>query len=139
MAESVWDKRRWRRSAVTRMHELSIAVSLIEAAREELEKFPGAQVLAIHLKLGRLSGVVREALEFSYEIACQNTPLEGSSLVVEDVPVLIDCRQCGGPREIVSRHQFRCAVCDAPGNTVLQGREIEVAALEITENGVPHS
>ena len=59
------------------MHELSIAISLVEAAQEELEKLDGAKILAIHLRLGGLAGVVRDSLEFSYQIACQNTPLEG--------------------------------------------------------------
>ena len=118
------------------MHELSIAISLVQAAEEELEKLGGAQVLAIHFELGRLSGVVRDALEFSYEIACENTPLAGSRLVIKDVPVLIDCPTCKEPREIISLESFRCAVCGTAGGKVLQGRELRVAALEIRENEV---
>lgn len=58
------------------MHGLSIAISLIEAAEEEIERLGGARVQAIHVKRGRLSGVVREALEFSHEVACRNTSLK---------------------------------------------------------------
>ncbi|MEO7142950.1 MAG: hydrogenase maturation nickel metallochaperone HypA [Bryobacteraceae bacterium] len=119
------------------MHELSIAIGLVEAAEAEMEKLAGAQVLAIHLKLGRLSGVAREALEFSYEIACQDTPLKGSRLVIEDVPVLIDCPACKAPREVVSLQWLHCAVCGAAAGEVLQGRELQVAALEIAENRDP--
>jgi hydrogenase nickel incorporation protein HypA/HybF len=118
------------------MHELSIAISLVETAEEELEKLGAVQVLAIHLELGQLSGVVRDALEFSYEIACQNTPLAGSRLLIQELPVLVDCPACKEPREIVSLQDFRCSVCGASGGKVLQGRELRVAALEIEENGV---
>jgi hydrogenase nickel incorporation protein HypA/HybF len=69
------------------MHELSIAISLVEAAEEELEKLGNVEVLAIHLELGRLAGVVRDSLEFSYEIACQNTPLAGTRLLIEELRV----------------------------------------------------
>jgi hydrogenase nickel incorporation protein HypA/HybF len=121
------------------MHELSIAISLIEAAEEEIDRLGGVRVRAIHIKLGPLSGVVREALEFSYQVACQNTPLEGSHLVIEDVPVLIDCPACKAPREIVSLESFRCVACGAAGGAVLQGRELQVSALEITEEEVLRS
>ena len=43
------------------MHELSIAMSIIELAQEESER-RGVHVSAVHLKLGALSGVVKEAL-----------------------------------------------------------------------------
>lgn len=116
------------------MHELSIASGMVELAEAELEKHPGAKVLAIHLKLGRLCGVVREALEFSYEIACQSTALEGSKLIIEDVPVRIQCPQCQEARDIVSLQSFRCAVCGTPSAEILQGRDILVSALEIAED-----
>lgn len=63
---------------VTRfMHELSIAMSIVETAREEAER-RGAQVTAVHLRRGALSGVVKEALFFSCEMACKDTPPAGS-------------------------------------------------------------
>jgi len=66
------------------MHELSIALSMIDMASEEVARHGGGRVTALHLKLGHLSGVVKEALTFSYEIACQETPLEGSQLIIEE-------------------------------------------------------
>ena len=46
------------------MHELSIALSIAEMATEESNKRGRAKVDAVHLKLGRLSGVVKDALLF---------------------------------------------------------------------------
>ena len=43
------------------MHELSIAMSIVELAEEEAER-RGVQVEAVHLKLGALSGVLRNGL-----------------------------------------------------------------------------
>ena len=58
--------------------ELSIAMSIVDMAMEEAEKRGADCVSAVHLKLGLLSGVVSRALLASYELACENTPLEGS-------------------------------------------------------------
>ena len=67
------------------MHELSIALGIVEAAVEEAQQ-RNVQVSAVHLRLGALSGVVKDGLLFSYEVACQDTPLQGSRLLIEDVP-----------------------------------------------------
>ena len=114
------------------MHELSIAMSLVELAEEEAER-RGVQVLAVHLRLGALSGVVKEALLSCYEMVCEGTPLQGSRLVVEDVPILIMCPHCRAPRMVVSMQLFCCAECGAPAAEVAQGKELEVVALEVEE------
>ena len=119
------------------MHELSIAISLVEAAQDELEKLGPVRAVAIHLDLGQLSGVVRDALEFSYEVACQNTALAGSRLIIKEIPVMVECPSCGGPQLVVSLQDFRCAQCGSIGGRVVQGRELQLAALEIEESTVP--
>ncbi|HKS76819.1 MAG TPA: hydrogenase maturation nickel metallochaperone HypA [Terriglobales bacterium] len=112
------------------MHELSIAMSIVDVAQEEAERHR-AQVTAIHLKLGALAGVVKESLLFSYQAACHDTPLQGSQLVIEDVPVIIFCPACQGPRPPSSLQLFCCAECGTPASEVVQGKELEVVAMEI--------
>jgi hydrogenase nickel incorporation protein HypA/HybF len=120
------------------MHELSIAMSIVEMAEEEIERRGEAHVVAIHLKLGRLSGVVKEALMSSYEIACDDSPLKGSTLTIEEVPVLIFCSSCQAARPVSSMQLFCCAECGEPSSEVVQGKEIEVVALEIQEWSPSH-
>jgi len=113
------------------MHELSIAMSMIEMAAEESARRGGVQVNAIHLKLGQLSGVVKEALLFSYDVACEGTSLEGSRLIIEEIPVIVYCPSCQTERALASIQRFCCAVCETPTSEVVRGRELEVVALEI--------
>ena len=114
------------------MHELSIAMGIVDAALEEAQR-RGVQVIAVHLRLGALSGVVKDALLFSYEVACQDTPLEGSQLIVEDVPVVVFCPQCQERRTLSSVQSFLCPECSAPTREVVQGKELEVFALEVQD------
>jgi hydrogenase nickel incorporation protein HypA/HybF len=115
------------------MHELSIALSMIEMASEEAARRGAERVTALHLKLGPLSGVVREALTFSYNIACQGTPLEGSQLVIEDVPVMIHCLICDGDHVINTIQNLQCPKCGERGSQVIQGKELELVALELEQ------
>jgi hydrogenase nickel incorporation protein HypA/HybF len=114
------------------MHELSIALSIVEVALEEAAR-RSVQVDAVHLKLGALSGVVKEALLSCYEIACGDTPLQGSRLVIEDVPVVIFCPSCRAERPLSSVQLFCCSECGTPSSEVVRGKELEVVALEIKE------
>lgn len=115
------------------MHELSIALSIIEGATEEARRRGGVKVNAVHLKLGRLSGVVKEALLFSYELACEGTVLEGSRLVIEETPCAVFCPRCEVERAPTSIQKMCCPVCGALTPQVAQGREIELVALEIVQ------
>jgi hydrogenase nickel incorporation protein HypA/HybF len=115
------------------MHELSIAMSIIEGASQEALNRGGAHVHTVHLKLGPLSGVVKDALLFSYEVASSGTMLEGSRLVIEEVPVVIYCLDCQAERELESIQRFCCPVCGALSSEVVRGRELEFVAMEIED------
>jgi len=112
------------------MHELSIAVSLVERIIEESESRGGLKVEAVHLKVGALSGVDKDALLFSYEIACESTSLVGSKLVIETIPLAIYCEKCS-IESLPSIQNIACRLCGAPSNRIVRGRELEVAALEV--------
>jgi hydrogenase nickel incorporation protein HypA/HybF len=114
------------------MHELSIAMGIVDAAVEEALS-RGIQVKAVHLRLGALSGVVKDALLFSYEVACQDTSLAGSQLIIEELPVVVLCPRCEEQRTLTSMQSFTCSVCGGPAGEVVQGREIEVYALEVED------
>lgn len=114
------------------MHEMSIALSLIDLACEEGEQH-GGKVMAVHVKLGRLSGVVREALESCYEMAAADTAIEGSKLVIEEVPVVVFCTRCDRQQELASGEWFMCPDCGDPTPDVRQGKELQLVALEIED------
>jgi len=119
------------------MHELSIALSILDLAAEEAARRSAAGVAAIHLRLGPLSGVVREALLSAYELAREGSPLRSAELVIEDVPVIVYCPACAAERSVLTPPELFCPVCATPTPDVVSGRELEITALEIEEEAVP--
>jgi hydrogenase nickel incorporation protein HypA/HybF len=113
------------------MHELSIAMSIVEMAQEEAAKRNAAQVTAVHLKLGALSGVVKDALISAYEMAREDTLLQTARLVIEEIPIIVFCPTCQARRPVSSVQLFCCAECGTPASEIVQGKELEVVALEI--------
>ncbi len=115
------------------MHELSIAMSIVEGASQEASSRGNVRIHAVHLKLGALSGVVKDALLFSYDIACEGTPLEGSKLVIEEVPAVVYCSQCDSEKTLPSIQRFCCPTCGTLTADIVSGRQLELVGLEISE------
>lgn len=112
------------------MHELSIAKEIIAIVTAETEKKRLGRVETIHLRIGALSGVAPEALSFGFEAATLDTPLEGTRLVIEPVPVRATCRACG--REFaVEDLVFLCPGCHSVDVDVIQGQEMQIDHLVV--------
>jgi hydrogenase nickel incorporation protein HypA/HybF len=114
------------------MHELSLAMNLVEAVEEEAARHTGT-VEAIHLRLGPLSGVVKEALCSGFEMAREGTVLAATRLIVEDVPIVVWCTACQAEQPVASEQWICCVKCGTPASEVRHGKELEIFALEMTD------
>jgi len=112
------------------MHELSIALSTIDEIEEQLEKHGGGVVEVVHLRIGVLSGVDPQALRFAFELACEGTALAQSRLEIESVKLLVFCPVCATTHQPDPQH-ILCPNCITPEQEILEGRELEVRALEL--------
>jgi hydrogenase nickel incorporation protein HypA/HybF len=118
---------------VTTMHELSIAINLVEVAEAAVQHLNVARVESVHLRLGVFSGVVADSLFFAYDIATEGTLLAGSSLVIEVVPLVIYCPKCEIEHELNNIQLLECPGCGTASNEIRQGKEIEIAYLEVAD------
>lgn len=113
------------------MHELSIAQSLVDAAGKAAAQEGARRVLEVRLRVGALSGVAAGALLFCYDVAAQGTLLEGSKLVIEELPMVLHCAHCAADLEQPEVGNFLCPRCGEPTLDLRQGRELELASLEL--------
>lgn len=112
------------------MHELSIALSILELTEDEMRARAG-RVAAIHVKLGQMCGVVKEALVSAFEMAREGTELAQAELVIDDIPLVIHCPACAAEHTPLSPYELRCPDCGTLTNEIVSGQELEVSALEI--------
>lgn len=104
--------------------------SAVSQALEHARQAGAKRVLGIRLRIGELSGVVPDALEFAFEAVTAGTPAEGATLAVDSVPARFWCAQCR--REFASGTLFSdCPECRTPSHELRAGRELELASLEI--------
>jgi hydrogenase nickel incorporation protein HypA/HybF len=113
------------------MHELSIAVELVSVATNAAQSANATRVETVHLRLGVMSGVVKDALLFAYDVATKDTLLEGSRLEIEDVPLRLYCAVCEREVEVPTVQLICCPDCGTPSTDIRQGRELEIETMEI--------
>lgn len=74
------------------MHEMSIVQSVVAMVRE---KAGGRRVRRLTLEIGKISGVLPDAIEFCFELCCRDTVLEGAQLEIREIAGRARCRMCG--------------------------------------------
>jgi hydrogenase nickel incorporation protein HypA/HybF len=113
------------------MHEVGLMQTALEMAFAHARQAGASRIHRMRFRVGALSGVVPEALEMAFIVATPDTPAAGAELIVERVPVVCHCDECDCefcPNDVV----YQCSSCGALSSCVRQGRELELASLEVS-------
>jgi len=112
------------------MHELSIAISIIEIAEENARREKAIVINEIELDIGTQSGVVLEALDFAMQAAVKGTLLEKAEVKINSIPAKAACTKC--QHEFYVDDMFSpCPECGNPFCEIIQGRELKVRSLKV--------
>jgi hydrogenase nickel incorporation protein HypA/HybF len=108
------------------MHELAITQSIVEAI---VERTGRARVSTVYLVIGKVSGVVPDAVRFCFEVVAAGSPVEGARLEIEEPAGRGRCRACGG--EFAADGLLVPCPCGSADVEVLGGDELLVRAVEV--------
>jgi hydrogenase nickel incorporation protein HypA/HybF len=108
------------------MHELAITESIVAAVREKLGDTP---IRRVCVEVGQLSGVVPDALLFSFEVATDGTSLDGAELDVIPIPGQARCRDCAARFD--TDDLLTLCACGSADVEVLGGRELRIREVEV--------
>jgi hydrogenase nickel incorporation protein HypA/HybF len=113
------------------MHELSLALSLLDEVGAAAEREGATRVATVRLRLGAMSGIMRDALLFSWDLARSGTIASEAELLIDDVPVAVWCPRCDGERAVPPGEGLVCSTCGAVAPKIVRGRELELVAMEV--------
>lgn len=113
------------------MHELSIALSLLEGINEAAERERITRVSSVRLRVGVLSGIAPDALRFSWDLASEDTIAAGSKLEIEEVPLVVMCQTCAARVTPLAGTGLVCPMCGSVCPNIVSGRELELVAMEV--------
>lgn len=110
------------------MHELSLAMDVIDLASEEALKNDASLIYKIEIEVGELSGVEKEAFQFSLGMLARESILRNAEIKIIVIPGKARCGQCKQEYEM---HDLltACAQCGGYAEEILGGKEFRVKSL----------
>jgi hydrogenase nickel incorporation protein HypA/HybF len=109
------------------MHELSICNAIASTAARHAEGRPVTQVT---VRIGHLRQIVPDALQFSWGVVSGATGLADAELVIEEVPVVLECRSCTA-RTTLDLPLLACGSCGGFDVKLLSGEELLVVSIDV--------
>jgi len=114
------------------MHELSVALRIVETLDQEIATEPDDLVVStVAIQVGTLTGLVPEALQFSWTFATDGSTLKGSKLDIQVVDAAGYCPQCKEEQTLTNLQSMRCPVCRTPIAQITGGNEMEILTVEV--------
>ena len=112
------------------MHEVAIMTEAVRMAAESAQAAGAKRITALKLRVGQLSGVVPEAMQFAWDVVRRGTMLEDAELEIESVSAVCWCAACQA--EFESKEFWgQCPRCRELSGELRHGRELEIAAVEL--------
>ena len=112
------------------MHELSLAESIVDIIHRSVPEDELAEVRIVRMKVGALSGVVADSLDFCFTAISAQTPLAQARLEIEHIPFSVLCSAC--KKTFVNDIGYVvCPECGGVETTVVSGRELQVTEIEL--------
>jgi hydrogenase nickel incorporation protein HypA/HybF len=110
------------------MHELSIALSIVELAEEEARKANASLISKIEVEIGIMAGIENEALLFCWDSAIQGTMAGQAELVIHSIHGEAQCLECGKDFPIETFFA-ECPFCKSFRYNITKGKELRVSSL----------
>jgi hydrogenase nickel incorporation protein HypA/HybF len=120
------------------MHELGIAMDIVEVVKKSLEGRNVKAVNEVEIEMGELQRITPEQMKQVFEMAAKDTIVEGAKLKVNINKGRVRCQNCGyqGGVEVEMRHDhdhkahIHCPSCDSASIEILEGNDIDVRNIE---------
>jgi hydrogenase nickel incorporation protein HypA/HybF len=110
------------------VHELGITQNIVAIVGEAAK---GRRVTKVTLEVGKLSGVMSDAIAFCFEAVAAGTALEGATLEIREVEGRARCEACGC--EFEAESLFTPCPCGSYRSSRLRGEELLVKSIEMAE------
>lgn len=114
------------------MHELSIAMGIVDLAEKEAKKAGAKVIEVIELEIGTLSGIEIEALEFAWPVAVKGSVLENAKKIIERPEGKARCSRCGLEYSIENLFDS-CPECNCYLKDILQGKELRIKSITVQD------
>ena len=114
------------------MHELSIAMSIVDLAAKQAAKHDADVIEEIELDIGCLSGIEMESFDFAWKQAVKRTILENATRRVNRIEGKAHCLECDTCFDM--QHLYdSCPECNSHFAEIISGKELKLKSLVLPD------
>ena len=114
------------------MHEVSIALGLIEELLRIAGENNAKNVIKVKLKIGEMSGIVTDSLMFAFDaIKIEHPLLSNAEILIEEVPLIYGCNVCGRTFQTEGAAFPSCPDCNSYKLKIISGEEQNIENVEV--------
>lgn len=113
------------------MHELSIAMGIVDIAEKETAKAKAEKVELIELEIGTLAGIEFDSLDFVWSSAVKDTVLENAIKKINIIHGEAKCSDCETVFKLDNIYDA-CPNCNSYLKGIIKGKELLVKSLEVS-------
>jgi len=110
------------------MHELSIAMSIIETVEENARSRNATIIREVELEVGELSGIEFDALDFAFKNAPQNPLFKNTDFKILKIKPLAHCLKCKHKFE-TNHYATPCPKCQSNHTELIKGNELRIKSF----------
>lgn len=108
------------------MHELAVTQGVVDMITERV---PDRRVTTVRLEIGRLSGVMPDAVRFCFDVVVDGTGLQGAALEITEPSGRARCRSCGASFD--TDDVLVLCDCGSADVDVLGGDQLRILNVEV--------
>jgi hydrogenase nickel incorporation protein HypA/HybF len=108
------------------MHELAVTQGVVDMITERV---PDRRVTTVRLEIGRLSGVMPDAVRFCFDVVADGTTVQGAALEITEPSGRARCRSCGSSFD--TDDVLVLCDCGSADVEVLGGDQLRILNVEV--------
>ncbi len=112
------------------MHELSVVEDLLKTALRHAAQHHATRVTDLHLRLGQMSSIVDDSVQFYWDLIAADTLCAGARLHFTRVPASLLCLDCQHEFSL-DREIVPCPNCGGWNLRLTGGQEFLLESIEI--------
>lgn len=113
------------------MHEVSVALSLLEIIEKQCQEKGYLSVESVKVRVGKAGGIMPEAFAFAFETAKKDTLAQNARFIIDVVPLGGFCNGCQKQFETEEIFVLACPLCASPSFQINQGYELELVEMDV--------
>ena len=104
------------------MHEVSIALGMVDELTRIARENNAKKITLIKLKIGKMSGIVIDSLKFAFDaIKLEHPIMTSAEIIINEIPLIYECNECNTKFETEDIYFPECTNCKSYNLMVISG------------------